>query len=133
MASPDEFIAAAEYIVAEGKLTQCFVLGEQRLRWTVTAITPTNRSPFAQESHAAPVVDPSHSVGHRTMFSHARLPPSLTGRTGSHESHIDPQRGIGDDPKQAISPQKMSELVQLPVGLPNRYKADTFKRWSGTR
>jgi 3-deoxy-7-phosphoheptulonate synthase len=27
------------------------------------------------------------------------------------ESHIDPARGIGDDPKQAVTPDKMKEII----------------------
>ena len=27
------------------------------------------------------------------------------------ESHIDPAKGIGDDPKQAITPDKMKRLI----------------------
>jgi 3-deoxy-7-phosphoheptulonate synthase len=28
------------------------------------------------------------------------------------ESHIDPSKGIGDDPKQAVRPEKMKEIIE---------------------
>ena len=28
------------------------------------------------------------------------------------ESHIDPSKGIGDDPKQAVKPEKIREIIE---------------------
>jgi 3-deoxy-7-phosphoheptulonate synthase len=58
------------------------------------------------------VIDPSHSVGHAEYVLACSLAAIAYGADGlCIESHIDPARGIGDDPKQAITPEKMKELI----------------------
>jgi len=59
------------------------------------------------------VVDPSHSVGHADFVLACSLAAIAYGADGlCIESHIDPSKGIGDDPKQAIRPEKFGELIQ---------------------
>ena len=59
------------------------------------------------------VVDPSHSVGHAQYVLSCSLASIAYGADGlCVESHIDPARGIGDDPKQAITPNQMKDLIR---------------------
>ena len=59
------------------------------------------------------VVDPSHSVGHADFVPACSLAAIAYGADGlCIESHIDPAKGIGDDPKQAIHPDKVKQLIK---------------------
>ena len=72
------------------------------------SITPLLKS----RSWAPVVVDPSHSVGHAEYILACSLSAIAYGADGlCIESHIDPAKGIGDDPKQAITPSQMKELI----------------------
>ena len=127
MASPDEFIAAAEYIVAEGNPDVMLCP-----RGTTPPLDGYRNHPdesitplLKNRTWAPVVVDPSHSVGHSDYVLACSLAAIAYGADGlCIESHVDPQRGIGDDPKQAIVPQKMGELIQAcRSAFPHRYKA----------
>ena len=115
MASPEEFIAAAEYIVAEGNPDVMLCP-----RGTTPALDGYRNDPdesvtplLKNRTWAPVIVDPSHSVGHSDYVLACSLASVAYGADGlCIESHIDPQRGIGDDPKQAITPRKMGELIQ---------------------
>ena len=114
MASPDEFIAAAEYIVAKGNpnVLQC-------PRGTTPALDGYRNHPdesitplIKGKTWAPVVVDPSHSVGHSDFVFSCSMASIAYGADGlCIESHIDPAKGIGDDPKQAITPDKMKRLI----------------------
>jgi 3-deoxy-7-phosphoheptulonate synthase len=115
MAAPDEFIAAAEYIVAEGNPDVMLCP-----RGTTPALDGYRNHPdesvtplLKSRTWAPIVVDPSHSVGHSDYVFACSLAAIAYGADGlCIESHVDPQRGIGDDPKQAITPDKMKELIE---------------------
>ncbi len=128
VASPDEFIAAAEYIVAEGNpdIMLC-------PRGTTPALDGYRNHPdesvtplLKNKTWAPVVVDPSHSVGHSDYVLACSLAAVAYGADGlCIESHVDPQRGIGDDPKQAITPEKMKDLIRAcQNAFPNRYKIE---------
>jgi 3-deoxy-7-phosphoheptulonate synthase len=70
-------------------------------------------TPLLKEKTWAPViVDPSHSVGRAKYVPSAALAAIAYGADGVIiESHIDPQRGIGDDPKQSIKPDILKQLI----------------------
>ena len=114
VASPNEFIAAAEYLVAAGNPNVMLCprgttppLDGYR-NHPDESITPLLKS----RSWAPVVVDPSHSVGHAEYILACSLSAIAYGADGlCIESHIDPAKGIGDDPKQAITPSQMKELI----------------------
>ena len=114
MASPNEFIASAEYIVAEGNPNVMLCPRgttpplEGYRNHPDESITPLLKN----RTWAPVVVDPSHSVGHADFVPACSLAAIAYGADGlCIESHIQPAKGIGDDPKQAILPQKVKELV----------------------
>lgn len=127
VASPNEFIAAAEYIVAEGN---------PNVMLCPRGTTPTldgyrnqpdeSISPLLKSKTWAPVVvDPSHSVGHSEYVMACSLSAIAYGADGlCIESHINPAKGIGDDPKQAVKPGRIREIVET-AGLlwSNRFQA----------
>ena len=114
VASPDEFIAASEYLVAEGNPNVMLCP-----RGTTPALDGYRNHPdesitplLKNKTWAPVVVDPSHSVGHAQFVHSCSLASIAYGADGlCIESHIDPPTGIGDDPKQAITPDKMKELI----------------------
>ena len=114
MASPDEFIAAAEYIVAKGNPNVLLCP-----RGTTPALDGYRNHPdesitplIKGKTWAPVVVDPSHSVGHSEFVFSCSMASIAYGADGlCIESHIDPAKGIGDDPKQAITPDKMKRLI----------------------
>ena len=114
IASPDEFIAAAEYLVAEGNPNVMLCP-----RGTTPSLDGYRNHPdesitplLKNRTWAPVIVDPSHSVGHAEYIPACSLSAIAYGADGlCIESHIDPARGIGDDPKQAITPKKMKELI----------------------
>lgn len=128
VASPDEFISAAEYIVAEGNPDVMLCP-----RGTTPALDGYRNHPdesvtplLKNKTWAPVVVDPSHSVGHSDYVLACSLAAVAYGADGlCIESHVDPQRGIGDDPKQAITPEKMKDLIRAcQNAFPNRYKIE---------
>jgi 3-deoxy-7-phosphoheptulonate synthase len=114
MGPVNEFIAAAEYIAAAGN---------PDIMLCPRGTTPTmdgyrnypdeSITPLLKEKTWAPViVDPSHSVGRSHYVQSAALAAMAYGADGVIiETHIDPQRGIGDDPKQAIRPKELKQLI----------------------
>jgi 3-deoxy-7-phosphoheptulonate synthase len=128
MASINEFISAAEYLVAEGNPDVLLCP-----RGTTPPLDGYRNHPdesitplLKNRTWAPVIVDPSHSVGHADYVLACSLAAIAYGADGlCIESHVDPQRGIGDDPKQAITPEKMKELIQAcRATFPHRYKAD---------
>lgn len=114
VASPDEFIAAAEYLVAEGNPNVMLCP-----RGTTPALDGFRNHPdesitplLKNRTWAPVVVDPSHSVGHAEYVLACSLSAIAYGAEGlCVESHIQPASGIGDDPKQAITPEQMKDLI----------------------
>ncbi|KXU35986.1 3-deoxy-D-arabino-heptulosonate 7-phosphate synthase [Cephaloticoccus primus] len=110
----NEFISAAEYIAA---------FGNPNIMLCPRGTTPTldgyrnhpdeSATPLLKEkTWAAVVVDPSHSVGKAAYVPAASLAAVAYGADGlCIESHIEPQKGIGDDPKQAITPETLKTLI----------------------
>ena len=115
MASPNEFIASAEYLVAEGNpnIMLC-------PRGTTPPLEGYRNHPdesitplLKNRTWAPVVVDPSHSVGHADFVAACSLAAIAYGADGlCIESHINPAKGIGDDPKQAIHPDKVKQLIK---------------------
>ena len=111
----NEFISAAEYIAA---------FGNPNIMLCPRGTTPTldgyrnhpdeSATPLLKEkTWAAVVVDPSHSVGKAAYVPAASLAAIAYGADGlCIESHVDPQHGIGDDPKQSITPEVLATVIQ---------------------
>ncbi|MEQ8349912.1 MAG: 3-deoxy-D-arabino-heptulosonate 7-phosphate synthase [Leptospiraceae bacterium] len=110
-----EFICAAEYIVAAGNPNVMLCP-----RGTVPGLDGYRNHPdesitplLKQKTWAPVVVDPSHSVGRSIYVPHSALAAVAYGADGlCIESHVDPKHGIGDDPKQAITPDTLAELIK---------------------
>ena len=59
------------------------------------------------------MVDPSHSVGKASYVPAAALAAVAYGADGlCIESHVSPSHGIGDDPKQSITPEVLTKLIK---------------------
>lgn len=114
MSPVDEFIAASEYIAVGGNpnILLC-------PRGTIPQMDGYRNhpdesiTPLIKEKTWAPViVDPSHSVGRARYVPAASLAAMAYGADGLViESHIEPQEGIGDDPKQSIKPSVLKNLL----------------------
>jgi 3-deoxy-7-phosphoheptulonate synthase len=114
MGSPNEFISAAEYIAAFGNpnIILC-------PRGTAPAIDGYRNhpdesiTPLLKEKTWAPVVvDPSHSVGKASYVPACALAAVAYGADGlCIEAHVSPSQGIGDDPKQALTPSVLAETI----------------------
>ncbi len=116
----NEFISAAEYIAA---------FGNPNIMLCPRGTTPTldgyrnhpdeSATPLLKEkTWAAVVVDPSHSVGKAAYVPAAALAAVAYGADGlCIESHVDPQHGIGDDPKQSITPAALAKLIRQAKAL----------------
>lgn len=114
MGPVNEFISAAEYIAA---------FGNPNVILCPRGTTPTldgyrnhpdeSITPLLKEKTWAPVVvDPSHSVGKAAYVPACALAAIAYGADGlCIESHVNPTAGIGDDPKQAITPEALAALI----------------------
>lgn len=115
MGPMDEFICAAEYIVVGGNPNVLLCP-----RGTVPGIDGYRNHPdesitplLKQRTWAPVVVDPSHSVGRAAYVPHASLAAVAYGADGlCIETHVQPKNGIGDDPKQAITPDVLANLIK---------------------
>ena len=111
----NEFIAAAEYIVSFGNpnILLC-------PRGTAPGLDGYRNHPdesitplLKEKSWAPVVVDPSHSVGRATYVPACALAAVAYGADGlCIEAHAEPAKGIGDDPKQALTPAVLAETVR---------------------
>ena len=111
----DEFIAAAEYIANFGNpnILLC-------PRGTMPALEGFRNHPdesitvLLKEMTWAPVVvDPSHSVGKSVYVEACSLAAIAYGADGlCIESHVSPAKGIGDDPKQAVTPDQLGVIIR---------------------
>jgi 3-deoxy-7-phosphoheptulonate synthase len=111
----DEFIAAAEYIATAGNPN--ILLCPRGTMPTLEgyrshpdeSITPLLKS----KTWAPVVVDPSHSVGRATYVPPCALASIAYGVDGlCIEAHIAPAKGLGDDPKQSVTPEALRKLIQ---------------------
>jgi len=115
MGPVSEFILAGEYVVAQGNpnIMLC-------PRGTMPPLEGYRNhpdesiTPLLKEKTWAPVVvDPSHSVGKAAYVPHAALAAVAYGADGLLiESHCQPKKGIGDDPKQAVTPDVLAQLIR---------------------
>jgi len=109
-----EFICAAEYIVAGGNANVVLCP-----RGTVPGMDGYRNHPdesitplLKQKTWAPVIVDPSHSVGKAAYVPQAALAAVAYGADGlCVEVHVSPKNGIGDDPKQAITPAVLKSLI----------------------
>ena len=111
----NEFISAAEYIAAFGNpnILLC-------PRGTAPGLDGYRNhpdesiTPLLKEKTWAPVVvDPSHSVGKAAYVPASALAAVAYGADGlCLEAHVSPSHGIGDDPKQALTPESLAETIR---------------------
>ncbi len=109
-----EFISAAEYIVSFGNPNVILCP-----RGTSPAPDGYRNHPdecivplLKERTWAPVVVDPSHSVGRASYVPAAALAAVAYGADGlCLECHIAPSHGIGDDPKQAVTPTALKDLL----------------------
>jgi 3-deoxy-7-phosphoheptulonate synthase len=109
-----EFISAAEYIAAFGNPNVILCP-----RGTSPALDGYRNhpdesiTPLLKERTWAPVVvDPSHSVGKASYVPAAALAAIAYGADGlCIEAHVAPSKGIGDDPKQALTPEALATTI----------------------
>ncbi len=111
----NEFISAAEYIAAFGNPNVILCP-----RGTAPAPDGYRNhpdesiTPLLKEKTWAPVVvDPSHSVGKASYVPAAALAAVAYGADGlCIEAHVSPNHGIGDDPKQALTPDVLAATIR---------------------
>jgi len=113
-ATIEEFLAAAEYILAEGN--QQVILCERGIRTFETATRNTldlSVVPLIKElTHLPIMVDPSHATGKRSL-----VPPMAKAAlvTGAHgiliEVHPEPEKALSDGP-QSLTFQGFEKLME---------------------
>ena len=115
MGPVDEFLCAAEYIAAGGNpnVVLCPRGTKPELdgyrNFPDESITPLLKA----RTWAPVVVDPSHSVGKAAYVPFAALAAAAYGADGLNvETHVCGAKGIGDDPKQSITPATLAKLVR---------------------
>jgi 3-deoxy-7-phosphoheptulonate synthase len=114
MGTLNEFVSAAEYIAAFGNPNVILCP-----RGTSPALDGYRNhpdesiTPLLKEKTWAPVVvDPSHSVGKAAYVPACALAAIAYGADGlCIEAHVSPSHGIGDDPKQALTPDALAETI----------------------
>lgn len=110
-----EFISAAEYIVNFGNPNVMLCP-----RGTAPALDGYRNhpdesiTPLLKERTWAPVVvDPSHSVGKAAYVPGCALAAVAYGADGlCIETHARPTQGIGDDPKQSLTPAALADVIR---------------------
>jgi 3-deoxy-7-phosphoheptulonate synthase len=114
MGSLSEFISAAEYIVSFGNPN--IILCPRGTAPTLDGYRnhpDESITPLLKEKTWAPVVvDPSHSVGKAAYVPACALAAVAYGADGlCIEAHVEPAKGIGDDPKQALAPAVLADTI----------------------
>ena len=109
-----EFISAAEYIAAFGNPN--VILCPRGTAPTLDGYRnhpDESITPLLKEKTWAPVVvDPSHSVGKAVYVPACALAAVAYGADGlCIEAHVSPSHGIGDDPKQALTPDVLKTTI----------------------
>jgi len=111
----DEFISAAEYIVNFGNPNVMLCpRGTMPTLEGYRSHPDESITPLLKERTWAPViVDPSHSVGKATYVEACSLAAIAYGADGlCIEAHVNPAKGIGDDPKQSVTPDTLRRIVE---------------------
>ncbi len=119
-ATVEEFLAAAEYILAEGN--DQVILCERGIRTYETATRNTldlSVAPLIKEmSHLPIMVDPSHATGKRSLVTPMALAALVAGAHGVLvEVHPEPEKALSDGPQSLTFPgfehlmQEMRRLV----------------------
>ena len=116
MGTLNEFISAAEYIANFGNPNVILCP-----RGTAPALDGYRNFPdesivplLKERSWAPVVVDPSHSVGRASYVPACALAALAYGADGlCVEAHVQPSKGMGDDPKQALTPKVLGETFRL--------------------
>jgi len=109
-----EFIAAAEYIVSFGNPNVLLCPRGTKPGLDGYRNHPDESiTPLLKEQTWAPVVvDPSHSVGKAAYVPACALAAVAYGADGlCIEAHVSPSKGIGDDPKQALTPEVLATTI----------------------
>lgn len=114
MGALNEFISAAEYIAAFGNPN--VILCPRGTAPTLDGYRnhpDESITPLLKEKTWAPVVvDPSHSVGKAEYVPACALAAVAYGADGlCIESHVSPSHGIGDDPKQSLTPNVLAKTI----------------------
>jgi len=115
MGPVDEFLCAAEYIAAGGNPNVVLCPRGTKPELDGYRNFPDESiSPLLKARTWAPVVvDPSHSVGKAAFVPFASLAAAAYGADGLNvEAHVCGSKGIGDDPKQAITPAILARLIR---------------------
>jgi 3-deoxy-7-phosphoheptulonate synthase len=115
MGPVNEFIAASEYIAAGGNPDVMLCP-----RGTAPTMDGYRNHPdesitqlLKEKTWAPVIVDPSHSVGRAKYVPSAAMAAMAYGADGVIiETHFNPKLGIGDDPKQSITPEVLATLIQ---------------------
>lgn len=109
----DEFLAAAEYVLAEGN--DQVVLCERGIR----SFDPRTRFAFdvvaipllKRLTHLPVIADPSHATGSAALVPAAALAAVAAGADGLLiESHPDPREALSDG-RQAVTPDELARLA----------------------
>jgi 3-deoxy-7-phosphoheptulonate synthase len=106
-ATVEEFLAAAEYILAEGN--EQVILCERGIRTYETATRNTldlSVVPLIKElSHLPIMVDPSHATGKRSLVPPMTLAAMVSGAHGVLvEVHPEPEKALSDGPQSLTFP-----------------------------
>jgi 3-deoxy-7-phosphoheptulonate synthase len=112
-ATIEEFLAAAEYILAEGN--QQVILCERGIRTFETATRNTLDlavAPLIKElSHLPIMIDPSHATGKRSLVQPMTLAALVAGAHGVLvEVHPEPEKALSDGP-QSLTFQGFERLM----------------------
>ena len=110
-----EFISAAEYIVSFGNPNVILCpRGTSPAPDGYRNHPDESITPLLKEKTWAPVVvDPSHSVGRAAYVPACALAAVAYGADGlCIEAHVSPSHGIGDDPKQAVTPEVLAGMIR---------------------
>ena len=112
-ATIEEFLAAAEYILAEGN--EQVILCERGIRTFETATRNTLDlavAPLIKElTHLPIMIDPSHATGKRSLVPPMTLAALMAGANGVLvEVHPEPEKALSDGP-QSLTFQGFGELM----------------------
>ncbi|MBI1919886.1 MAG: 3-deoxy-7-phosphoheptulonate synthase [Geobacter sp.] len=118
-ATIEEFLAAAEYILAEGN--SHVILCERGIRTFETATRNTLDLavvPLVKElSHLPIMVDPSHATGKRSLVAPMSKAALIAGAHGLLvEVHPEPEKALSDGP-QSLTFQGFEKLMEEVAGL----------------
>jgi 3-deoxy-7-phosphoheptulonate synthase len=113
-ATLEEFLAAAEYIVAEGN--DQVILCERGIRTFERALRNTldlGVVPYLRQvTHLPVIVDPSHALGRRDLVIPMSKAAAVVGAAGIMvEVHPDPAHALCDGP-QSLDPDGFQQLIR---------------------